>query len=358
MQEYISIIISYLDNYSYLTGGNKLLFSLVILLASFISAWIIAFFLKELFARVAKKTKSEFDDKLLEALERPVFRLIVLAGVMLSLQYVGLSESVIQTTNQLFATAFILILVFLGLDVSNVFYEYGVKKIAAKTESSLDDEIIPIAQRTTGVVIWIFGIIFILGIWGIDVTPVIAGLGIAGLALSFAVKDSLANIFGGISIILDRTFKVGDKVSLDSGEIGTIADVGLRSTRLRTYDNEIIIIPNAILANSKIKNYVQPDTSVRVVVDFGVEYGSDPEKVKKVILETISKISGISKEPVPQVLFTEMGDSALKFSARFWIPDYNEAYSKKIEAVQLIHDTLKKSKIGIPFPTTTVYLKK
>jgi len=198
----------------------------------------------------------------------------------------------------------------------------------------------------------------VLGVWGVDIGPFLAGLGIAGLAISFALQESLGNIFGGISLIMDRVYKVGDRIQLDSGEVGTVVDVGLRSTRLRTFDNELIVIPNSKPANSKVKNYVQPDTSLRVVVNFGVEYGTKLEKVKKVLEPVLKKMKGISKSPAPVVEFIEMGDSSLNCIAKFWVPNYEHAYGKKLEATDLIYNELNKAKIGIPFPTTTVYVKK
>ena len=118
-------------------------------------------------------------------------------------------------------------------------------------------------------------------------------------------------------------------------------------------------MPNDTLAKSKLRNFTQPDLSVRVVVDFGVEYGSDPDKVIKLIESAIKKnLPGIKDDPPATVIFKEMGASSLNFSARFWIPNYDEAYSKKIAAVDIIHKELNKAKIGIPFPTQTIHLKK
>ena len=107
-----------------------------------------------------------------------------------------------------------------------------------------------------------------------------------------------------------------------------------------------------------IQNYVQPNPRVRVVVPFGVEYGTKVEKVKKVVLDMVKKMKDVSNKPYMDVIMTEMSDSSLSFQARFWVDDYRIAYSKKIETTEKIYDALNKAKIGIPFPTRTVYLKK
>ena len=158
--------------------------------------------------------------------------------------------------------------------------------------------------------------------------------------------------------MLDNSFRMGDKIQLESGELGVVLDIGLRSTKLRTYDNEVIYIPNSQLANSRLKNYTRPDSSIRVSVNFGVEYGNDIGHVKEVVLNVIKQLEFIVESPEPQVLFLEMADYSLNFVARAWVADFNKQYSTKLEMTQLIYDTLNKANIGIPFPTRTIYLEK
>ena len=166
---------------------------------------------------------------------------------------------------------------------------------------------------------FIIVLLAILKIWGIQIGPLLAGLGIGGIAIAFAMQSTLGNIFGGVSLILDKTIKVGDVVYLDNETKGTILDIGLRSTKIKTFDNELIIIPNGEVANKKIQNVVQPDPSARVVIPFSVAYGSNVDKVKKIVLKEIAKIDGKDEEKEPNVRFLSMGDSALLFKAYFWM---------------------------------------
>ncbi len=357
MQEYIDQIMAYLNEYSFVTE-NQLLFAVVLVLGSFVLATIVTLFLKLLIAVIAKRTKSEMDDEFLKEAQTPVFRIIVLAGLLISTQLLGLQGDVLDITTKILVTLIYLSIVLYAIKAADIFYIHGFTKIAERTKSTIDDEILPIAKKTTAAVIWIFGLIMILGAWGVDVTPFIAGLGIAGLAISFALQESLANIFAGISIIMDKVYKVGDKIAIESGEVGTVADVGLRSTRIKTFDNELLIMPNSKLANSKVKNYVQPDTSLRVVVNFGVDYGTKPEKVINLLLPELAKIEGISKKPEPLVEFTEMGESSVNFAAKLWVPNYGQAYDVKLAMTDIIYKELNKAKIGIPFPSRTIYMKK
>lgn len=338
---------------------NPLMVALAILVLSVVVGTIVVFIIKVLGKKLASKTKITFDDKLLEAAEEPVFRIIVIGGLYLAISALGLVHSFIDVVLKIVLTVAYLVIIGFAIKVLDILVNHGLKHLASKTDSSIDDEIIPIFHKTVGALIWVFGIIMILGAWGVDIGPFLAGLGIAGLAVSFALQSTLANIFAGVSIILDKTFRVGDKIKLDSGELGVIYDLTLRSTRIRTYDNELIIVPNDKMAKATLKNYTQPDTKVRVVVDFGVEYGNKPEKVIPLIEKAIKEnIKGMMDDPAPQVLFIEMADSSLNFKALFWVPNYGEAYGKKLEATDLIYRELNKAKIGIPFPTQTIHVKK
>ena len=226
-----------------------------------------------------------------------------------------------------------------------------------KTKSNLDDVLLPLLHKVTKVFFVLIGLMWVLKIWKINITPYLAGVGISGIVLGLALQDSLKNIFGGISLLLDRTYQVGDKIQLESGEVGTILDIGLRSTKLVTFDNEVIYIPNGYLANSRVLNYARPDPKVRTRVFFGVEYGTDVDKVRKIVMDVITNMDDVMADPAPNVQFLEMGDFALKFRANFWVDQWNLAYDKKLEATEKIYNALRKAKIGIPFPTQTVYLK-
>jgi len=199
---------------------------------------------------------------------------------------------------------------------------------------------------------------FILDLWGIQLMPLVASLGIAGIAIAFALQNTLGNIFGGISVVLDKSVKSGDVIRLDKDTYGTVLDVGFRSTKIRTWNNEVIIIPNGKLADSRIQNYILPEPSVRINLPFSVEYGSDIDKVKKVVLDEIKKLKNVLKDPKPKIMFLEMGDFSLNFKVYFWVPSFKERFKTKEKANCLIYDALNKAKIGIPFPTRTIYMKK
>lgn len=159
-------------------------------------------------------------------------------------------------------------------------------------------------------------------------------------------------------MILDKSVRTGDLVYLDSNAKGTVEKIGLRSTKIRTFDNELIIVPNNKLAESQIQNVALPEPKSRVVIPFSVAYGSNVEKVKKIVMTEIKSIKNIVKDPEPMVRFLEMGDSSLNFKAYFYVDSYENRFSSIDEANTKIYNALNKNKISIPFPQLDVNLKK
>jgi MscS family membrane protein len=332
---------------------NKYVLALLIVIGAIVIAKLVLFVFEKYFQRFAKKTKTEVDDLIFERTKKPLFYLILVYGLKLALLSLGINSWVTQIINSLMALVFIFILA----RIVDVIIEIWGNTFAKKTKSKVDDVILPLFHKASKVVFVIVAILWVLSIWEINITPYLAGAGIIGLVLGFALQDSLKNILGGVSLALDNNFNIGDAVRLESGDLGTIKDLGLRSTRMLTYDNEVIFIPNGQLANMRIHNYVKPDKRIRKIVEFSVGYGSEPEKVKQIVLQTLKNIKEVHGDPYMDVIMTEMGDSGLKFQARFWA-DWENAYAKWIEATEKIYLALNKAGIEIPFPTRTVYLKK
>jgi small-conductance mechanosensitive channel len=342
--EYSSYI---LNQYSY---AAFILFGFVVL------SFLIRQIYKIVFLRIAKRTKTDVDDKLFEATKWPLSLIVLFFGIKVSILPLELPEKAALYTNHFIDSVLILIISIVAISIFNLLIDSWGKKFTEKTKSDMDDQLLLLFHRFVKVLLFILAFLFILQRWGIQVGPLLASLGIAGIAIGFALKDSLSNIIGGIQLIVDKTFCVGDKIEMEDGTLGVVKDISLRSTRIRTYDNELIIVPNGKFATENIKNHVQPDLKVRVRVPFGVVYGSDPKKVKKVVLKAIKNIEHIMDDPEPAVLFMEMADFSLNFRAQFWVPSYEHRFMAKIVATELIYDALNKAGIGIPFPTRTLYI--
>ncbi len=279
----------------------------------------------------------------------------VFIALPVSLRGIPVRQEFMQLIRNISHTAVAFAAAFMLYALIDVYIADIIQKVGRKNE--LGETIKPILRSIAGILIAVSAAIYVLGLWGIQVAPLLAGLGIAGLALALALQPLLGNLFNGLAMVLDETFKVGDVIKLGSGEMGTVYRVGLRSTKVRTFDNEMFMIPNTKLADSVLQNFFQPDKSIRVNVDFGVEYGTDPEYVKKLVIEEVNKISFIDRTQEIRVLFTEMGDSSLKFKSLFWVDDIVKRWPAHQEALSRIYRRLYEEKIGIPFPQRTVWLR-
>lgn len=336
-----------------ITGNNYLRFLLIIVI-SVVIAVLAKLIVRNVLKPLVKKTKTKVDDLIVKSLSSIIFYIVIILGFKFGFQQF---EFEVALYNNLVDSLFIIVVSVLILRIISNFSKHWLKEWASKTKSTADDRLIPLIAKILNTVVLILAFIFVFDVWNINIGPLLTTAGIAGLALGFAVRDSLANIMGGVQLVLDKTFKVGDKVELESGEMGVVQDIGLRSTKLKTYDNEVIYIPNGSLANAKVKNFTVPDLSIRVNVNFGVVYGADPQKVQQVVTEAVKKIDAVIDEPKPIVQFLKMSDFSLDFVARAWVANYAEAYDTQIKMTEVIYDALNKAKIGIPFPTRTVYTK-
>ncbi|HUP01252.1 MAG TPA: mechanosensitive ion channel family protein [Gemmatimonadota bacterium] len=201
-----------------------------------------------------------------------------------------------------------------------------------------------------------FGLILALDQLGFDVTSLIAGLGIAGLALGFAAKDTLANFIAGITILWDRPFKVGDRVEID-GEFGQVKKITLRSTRIHTNENKVVIIPNQNVTNNKIINHTM-QASLRLDIPFGIAYKEDIDEARATILALTADDDRIRSRPAPDVVLTELADSSINLQLRFWLKNPHEEVPLELVYRERIKKALDLAGIEIPFPHLSLFVEK
>lgn len=340
---------------------HKIIYSIIIFLAFLFLSRFIKYTLNHVLPLFTKKTKTRLDDIIISRIKSPCIFLVVLLGLYVALIPLAIPEKVnVFIGNTLLSISVILFAV-IGARIIDAFIDVWGMDWAEKTRSTIDYALLPLFHKTSKVLFFTFCIIFVIKIWGANISGLLAGVGIAGMVIGLALKDSLANIFGGMSIVMDKSIKVGDKIKLSTGETGIVKDIGLRSTKLRTLDNDTLTIPNGVLSQSVITNYVPSDNKKREIINFSVGYGADVEKVEKIVLKSLEKIEGAVYDPKPLVIFREMGESGLNFSAIIWSTwqgssALKEVRGVKIEATKRIYEALNKAKISIPYPTRTVYM--
>ena len=289
----------------------------------------------------------------------PISAVLFFVAVRLTLKGIALAEGALNILNHLvdsFIVIFTSVLIYVLIDVLII---HSIKKAASKTKSKLDDTLVGLVHSVLKVAFFLLVVLYILGIWGVEILPLLGALGVAGIAIALALQPVLSNVFSGASVIMDKTVSVGDLIYLDKDNQGKIVKIGLRSTKIITFDNELVIIPNNKLADGIIQNVALPEPKSRVVIPFGVAYGSDIGKVKKIVLNELKKVKNvILDDPEPSVSFRKMGDSSLDFKAYFYVDDYGDRFNAVDDANTRIYNALNKAGIEIPFPQLDVHLKK
>lgn len=333
---------------------NPYVKSFLILLVFFLSAKLITFISAKFFLNWSKKTENQIDDLILLKVKPPVVYLLVLIGARFAISILGLEGWFLN----LISSVIIVLTVYVAAVATDIIVEAWTDRLDKKNKSNLVQTLLPIFNSIVNVLFFLGGVIWILGEWDVNIGPFLTSLGVAGVIVGFAMQDSLKNIFGGISLIIDGTFKVDEKIQLETGEVGIIQDISVRSTKIKTFSNELITIPNGKLAEMRITNYAQPTSHVRITIHFGVAHGTDIKKVRKVVEKLLESTIDIVKDDVSNLVVLGLGDYAINCEMRFWVEDYSTAFYKKAEVVEALYNSLNKAKIELPFPTRSIYIKK
>lgn len=337
---------------------NDYLRAIIILFSLLIILRIFASISERIILRLVKKTKTDLDDIIIKKLSMPITFILSFICVKIGLMEITLPLNVTEVISKIMATLLVFLIgycVYVVLDIFLIeFWKTVVKRVNKKTIESLTS----ILHGIFKVIIILLVLVYVLHYWGVQITPLLAGLGIAGLAVALAIQPTLANIFSGIAMILDDSARVGDLVYLDANTKGKILSIGLRSTKINTFDNETIIIPNSKLADSTIQNVALPEPKSRVVVPFSVAYGTDVNRVKEIILKELKVIKVVCKNPEPYVRFVEMGSSSLNFKAYYYVDNYDDRFISIDEANTRIYNILRKNSIDIPFQQLDIHMKK
>ncbi|MCK5332287.1 mechanosensitive ion channel family protein [Candidatus Parcubacteria bacterium] len=331
--------------------------AVLILVASFVVAQIINFIFNKVFFILTAKTKNDFDDEIIKILNMPIFYSVVLLGAYQSFSYIRIFSGFSDDFSKIIKSIAIMIWVYAISNIVSVIINKLGFQFAARTKSTLDDELMPLFKKLSRIIIYFAGIMILLKVWNIDITPLLASAGIMGFVVAFAAQDTISHLFGGISIYFDKPFKVGDRIQLESSEIGDVLEIGIRSTRIKTFDETVIVIPNNIIASSKIINYNQPESKMKSKVTISVAYGSDVEKVKKLLLDIANGIEEVAQDPAPAVYFSELGSYSLDFLVITWVESPMKKFIVKTKINEEVYRQFNEKGIEIPFPTQDIHLK-
>ena len=348
-------LIARIQQLAELIGPNVYLQAAIIAAAFMIVGKIADWIISGIIGRIANKSVNEYDDRFVALVHRPVFLSFVLLGLALATRRMGISATPEFITIGVLKT----IAIFVWFSTLSNLMKLLVEVFSRTKDSKIvQTGMLSLLHNVMKIVVVALTGYFLFLAWNINVTAWLASAGIVGLALSFAAKDTLSNLFAGVSIIMDAPYKTGDFIILDSGERGVVTDIGLRSTRILTRDDIEITIPNGVIGNGKIINEAGgPSSQHRIRVAVGVAYGSDVDQVIEVLEEVAVENNDVLVTPAPRVRFRLFGESSLDFELLVWIARPIDRGRVKHELNCAVYKALNKYNIEIPFPQRVLHVR-
>lgn len=312
---------------------------------------------KIIFAKVehlAAKTKSKLDDILLSALNFPLVLLIFVSGI-----FIVERVSPIEADSEIFryflvgfrTTTVVAIVIFLEKLLNNLIGVYSYKVDILKASGG-------VARTFVRIIVISLGLLILLDSFGVSITPILASLGIGSLAVALALQPTLENFFSGIQIVMDKPVQLGQFIKLESGEEGYVEKLGWRSTWIRMLPNNVVVVPNKVLVNSKILNYYYPQTELAVLVQVGVHYDSDLKRVEEITCEVAKEVMGEVKGGVPEfdpfIRYHTFNDFSIDFTVILRAKEFVDNYLIKHEFIKRLHERYKKEGIVKPYPIRAI----
>ena len=309
------------------------------------------------FLRAAtKRTGWVIDDHLVQILRFPVWYTVLLAGLLTAVFLMPLSQLTTTFWTNILWTINVLVWTLAAIKALRVILERLSDEDTSFT--LIQPGTLPLFYNSAFVVVVITGIYCLSRIWAIDVTTWLASAGVIGIAVGFAAKDTLANLFAGIFILADAPYKIGDYIVLDNGDRGLVRHIGLRSTKLLTRDDVEITIPNSIISNSRIINQSGgPVKRFRLRIQFSVAYGTDIDEIRTLTIAIASAEKLILNKPSPRLRFRRFEASGIAFELLCWVklPALRGRATDRLN--EAVYNAFLKEGIEIPNSKQDLYVK-
>ena len=333
--------------------GESLLQLFAVGIALLVARWLIRLVER----RVTSRTKTRLDDVLMLAVSRCVMLSIGFWGLW-RLAHIWEQPGVADVIGTVWIVAFSLPIARFLTDVMKVLEE----RVISKTKTKVDDTALPWLNR--GIQLLVVGTAVMIGLHnlGINITPLLAGASVAGFAVSFAAKDTLANIIAGILLVIDRPFEVGDRIVLwgapaDQANWGDVIEIGLRATKIRTPDNIVVIIPNSVITNRDIINWTAGDDTVRLRIPIGIAYDAPAEKAKAILIDIANECPDVLAAPEPVCILRNFGASSVDLELRVWLADARKRRAVGDWITDRVKQAFDDNGIEIPYPKRDLYIK-
>ncbi len=334
-------------------GGGIILLTILAAIAMRLLLYVVG-------TQITRHTKSDLDDQLLLATRKYIYYLTFLVGFIVLGNYCerqmvdDFGEGVFKILDGISYSVGVLIVAALLVRILTITFRHYATTSERHGNTTLE-EFVPLVHRVTSIVLYIVAGVTILEHFGIDVKALIAVLGVGSLAVALAAQDTLANMIGGFVLMVDRPIRVGDLVRMHDGTITTVSEIGLRSTRLKTMDNTLIIVPNAEMVKSSIHNLSYPNQDTGMKIELSVPYDSDISKVRKMLLEEAGKHPLVLKDPAPVFRFSEFGESALRVRVFCQTAQFTDRYVVESDLRSAILERFRAEGIEMPYPQLVIH---
>lgn len=332
------------------------LFEITVPLMVFFTVLFFGYILRKiLFTRLSKwasRTKSQIDDIILVAVKGPFIIWCIMLGIYFALEASKLPQEVVNISGKILLVLGITSVTLVLANISSKL----VRVYSDKLNTALP--ITSLTQNITRIVIFGIGILIILNSLGISITPILATLGVGGLAVALALQDTLSNLFAGVHITIAKQVRIGDYIKLESGEEGYVTDINWRTTKIKMLPNNVVLVPNDKLSKVIITNYYLPDKEMAVLLNLGVHYSSDLKKVEKITIEVarevMKEIPGGVPEFEPFIRYHTFADFSINFTVILRAKEFVDQYIIKHEFIKRLHERYTKEGIVIPYPIRAI----
>ncbi len=339
---------------------NKIIETILIVIGFWLASYVVTFIMT-LLEKLTSRTRTALDDRMIEAAKLPVRYLAILLGFYFGARAYGFSWNWKGiSVETVFWSLIILLLGFTASRMLKTFFDwYATKEHLAR---KINKTMFVFVRKVTSVTIYIISGLLIMQHLGIQIGPLIAGLGIAGLAIALGLQETLANLFSALFLVMDKSINIGDWIQLEDGTKAYIEDISWRSVRIRTIGNNTVIVPNSKFVGQKISSYDWPESPFFTSVNIGVSYDSNLEKVEKVAIraaKNVIKQEGVKvRENNPIVRFKELADSSINFIIILKVDHVKDEGRVKHALIKEVIKQFRAEGIEIPFPQMVVEMKK
>jgi len=328
---------------------------LIVLAGYLVGTWLI----RRVLPRVVQRTGTMLDDHLLRAIGPDLRWLVVLLALEFATRQLSFLSPELKT---LFSDAYFVLGLIMGtritwrlIDLADEWYR---QRLAEQARLDSLDPVLTLLVRLGRAVVGVVALSILLTQFGINITAFAAALAVGGLALALAAKDVIADAIEGFIILVDRPFRIGDRIEIQEvATWGDVTEIGLRTTRIRTRDNRVVIVPNSVIGANQVINYSYPDPRYRIQTHVGIGYGADLEAARQIIVDTVRQVEGVLPDKPVDALYIEMGDSARILRVRWWIESYVETRQMFDRVHTALERALDEAGVDMPFPTQSIDLQ-